>query len=45
MIPPVTIVVAVAAVTCRGAAVMVMVRMTIRTQTWFPDPGQTQGYV
>jgi len=47
MIPPVAVIVVVVAATCRGAAVVVrvMVRMTIHTQTRFPDPGQTQGYV
>jgi len=43
MIPPVAVVVVVVAATCRGAAVVV--RMTIRTQTRFSNPGQTQGYV
>ena len=44
MIPPVTIVVAVAAVTCRGAAVMVMVRMIRMMSQFFGlilDPGRT----
>jgi len=48
MIPPVAVavVVIVVATTCCGVAVVrVMVRMTIRTQTRFPDPGQTQSYV
>jgi len=49
IIPPVAVVVVVVVVaaTCRGTAVVVrvMVRMTICTQTQFPDPGQTQGYI